>query len=217
METLSFVLSPIIAVMDFVFEIYIGLVHSVGAAILLLSATFSLVLRPFHSYGKAIEQNVSTKIEAVSQDVAQIDPKLKGEARFNAIERIYEHHGYHPISSVLLGINFLISIPVLLAAIFVITQSDAVSGQPFGFIADLSQPDQLVSLANWPINVLPVMMLVLTVIDAKIRYTTATVARHRFYIIAIALFFLVYLLPAGLILYWITANLIAFGFYLAGQ
>jgi len=200
--------------MELVFNTYISVTGSTGASVVLLSTTFSLVLWPFNGYCEAIEKGVSEKMALVGAAVADLDPALKGEPRFSATEQIYKQHDYHPISSVLLGIRFFLAIPILLSAIVLMSRSEKLVGQQFGFIGDLSQPDQLVSFSGWAVNIMPILMLGLTFVDAKVRYVDNNSARNRFYFISAVLFFLVYPLASGLILYWIGANLISFIFFL---
>lgn len=203
--------------MEAILRFYIGIISSTGVSILLLSFTFSLLVWPLQRMGGRIELRVAEKMAAASEQIAALDKGLKGERRFNAIEEIYRDCGYHPIQSILLGSSFLILIPVLVSAIFLLTGSQEVVQEKFLFIDDLSKPDGTINLYNLSINVLPFLMLGLTWIDAKLRYADNRVLQRRFAIISIILVILVYPLPSALILYWIGSNIASFIIYKTGH
>lgn len=201
--------------MGAILRVYIGLVSSTGVAILLLSFTFSLLVWPLQRMGRRVELRVAGKMASASARVAEIDSGLKGERRFNAIEEIYSDCGYHPIQSIFLGTSFLILIPVLVSAIFLLTGAPEVEGQRFLFIGDLSKPDGSLHLLGFSVNVLPLLMFALTWIDAKVRYADNRILQRRFAIISVVLVVLVYPLPSALILYWIGSNIASFLIYSA--
>ncbi len=213
METIAILLNPVVWCMGAVFRLYVAWFGSPGLAILALSATFALLLYPLQRRVNVVEKRIAGQIKIVQRDVAQIDRSLKGEARFNATEEIYQRHNYHPIKSAMVGVGFLVSLPILLSAIVLFTKAPELVGNSFLYISDLSQPDRYLSLGTIALNITPVLMLMLTSIDAQIRYGDNRPMRTRFLIVSIALFILVYTLPAGLILYWIGANCMSFLFY----
>ena len=206
-----------LALSPFVLGIYVALIGSVGVAILLLSSTFSVALWPVSRYCELVEKKINEKLSEISAEISLIDPRLKGEERFNMIELVFDRHDYHPIQNVLIGLRFFISIPVLISAIIVMNGSPELVGEAFGFIVDLSKPDELVVINGWPINAMPIILLILSVIDARIRYAGNSVAQYRFYLISVLLVALVYSLPAALILYWTGANLTAFLIFCLSQ
>jgi membrane protein insertase Oxa1/YidC/SpoIIIJ len=69
-------------------------------------------------------------------------------------------------------------------------------------------PDHLLG----PVNVLPLLMSAITVVDAKLRFKEDKSSQYRFFFIAFILLTLVYNLPAGLVLYWTGSNLVSLVF-----
>jgi YidC/Oxa1 family membrane protein insertase len=205
MYILETVLGPIVWVMELVLEFYVSLFSSIGVSILLLSFTFALVLRPLQTVAHRTEQRISKKMKTVGTEVRALKGKLKGEELFLATEQIYERHGYHPIQSVGLGISFFVMLPVLVSAILLFTGGEILTDKSFLFIDDLSKPDALWGL----INVLPLLMFAITLIDAKLRFKNDRKSQHRFFFISVVLLVIVYNLAAGLVLYWIGSNIIS--------
>ena len=204
MYYLEIVLSPIVWLMNWVLQFYIGITNSTGLSILLVSFTFAILLLPLRKMAQGLEQRISTKTQLVNEEVASLKQTLKGEKLFLATEKIYEKHNYHPIHSIGLGASFFVMLPVLISAIILFT-GDVLASKSFLFINDLSQPDNLLG----PINLLPLIMTGITIIDAKMRFNDDKSSQYRFYIIAAVLLVLVYSLAAGLVLYWTGSNIMS--------
>ena len=130
---------------------------------------------------------------------------LKGEELFFATEKTYKQHGYHPIQSIGMGASFFIMLPVLISAILLFSGDGILSGKSFLFVNDLSKPDHLFG----SVNMLPLVMSGVTVIDARLRFRDDKRAQYRFYFIAAVLLLLVYNLPSGLVLYWTGSNVMS--------
>ena len=204
MWILETVLGPIVWVMQWVLELYMRLLGSTGMAILMLSFSFALLLLPLQRMAARSEQRVSARMQEVDAEVRQLPAELKGEQRFLATEKIYEQYGYHPIQSVALGASFFVMLPVLVSAILLFT-GDLLAGQGFLLIDDLAQPDGLLG----PVNLLPLLMSAITVVDARLRFRHDAKSQYRFYFIAAVLLVLVYNLAAGLVLYWTGSNIMS--------
>ena len=205
-DFLHVLLYPIIYVLRIVFEVLESITTSAGLSIILLSLLASILLIPLQRKGRAMEDRFRIKFDSINLEIADLKKTMKGEALFRATEKVYEAKGYHPIQSVVLGVSFLISIPVLIAALLLFTTTDILDGKSFLFLSDLSKPDNLL----FSLNILPLLMSAITIIDANYRFKDDKSLRYRFYFIAIVLLFLVYGLPAGLVLYWTTSNIVSF-------
>ena len=191
--------------MELILDFYVRLFSSTGFSILLLSFTFALLLLPLQRIAQRTEQRISDKMEIVDAEVQDLKGELKGEKLFLATEQIYERNDYHPIQSVGLGTSFLVMLPVLVSAILLFTGSETVIDKSFLFITDLSKPDALLG----PVNVLPLIMSAITIIDAKLRFKNDSKSQYRFFFIALLLLILVYNLASGLVLYWTGSNIIS--------
>lgn len=204
-DVLSTVLYPIVSLMRGVLGLYYDLSGSMGLSILLLSFTFVIVLLPLGRMAERLESRIRKKVEATSAEVRDLKKTLKGEALFLATERVYKKHGYHPIQSIGLGLSFIAMLPVLVSAIILLDGTDMLAGHSFLMIDDLSRPDQLAG----PVNIMPLLMSGVTVVDAHIRYRKDPSSRNRFLCVAVVLLLLVYNLASGLVLYWIGSNMLS--------
>lgn len=194
--------------MERVLEFYVSAIGAVGPAILLLSVTFSLILFPIQMWARRWEQPMAARAKIVHLEVSEARAGgLRGEALFNETAKIYERHAYHPIQGVFGGIGLLISLPVLIASISFFHKTSIVLGQGFLVIGDLSLPDALMQFGPMAINALPIVMFLVTLVDAMIRFSDNRPARSRFLVISVVLLVLVYNMPAGLVLYWIGSNM----------
>ena len=198
MQALETILSPIVWLMELILGFYDSFLSSTGIAILLLSVTFALALLPLQKICRNIEQRICCKMKAANVEVQALKGQVTGEKLFLMTEEIYKKHSYHPIHSIALGLSFFVVLPVLISAILLFAGDTVLVGKEFFFIKDLSKPDQLLG----SINVLPLLMSAITVIDAKWRFKDDKASQYRFFFIAFVLLALVYNLPAGLVLYW---------------
>ena len=205
MYYLELILSPVVWLMREVMGFYVSIVSSTGLAILLTSFTFSLLLRPLQGVAQRKEDKLGEKIKSIDAQVQPLKETLKGEELFFAVEKVYEKNNYHPIASVGMGLSFFVMLPVLLSAILLFSDGEFLANQAFLFIADLSKPDGLLG----PVNVLPLLMSAITIVDARLRYKDDIKSQMRFLVLAEVLLVLVYNLASGLVLYWIGSNIMS--------
>ncbi|MFT5505021.1 MAG: membrane protein insertase Oxa1/YidC/SpoIIIJ [Gammaproteobacteria bacterium] len=190
--------------MELLLNFYIGIFSSTGFSILLLSFSFALLLAPLQHMALRIEERVGSKINTVEAEVEPLKVEFKGEALFLATEKVYKKHDYHPIQSIAMGASFFVMLPVLVSAILLLT-GDQLAGVKFMLIKDLSMPDGLLG----PVNLLPLLMSAITVVDARLRFKDDPKSQYRFFFISFVLLILVYNLAAGLVLYWTGSNILS--------
>lgn len=204
-EILETVLAPIIYVIGLGFSALFSVAGSAGLSIISLSVGVGFLSYPLGVWANKVERRFRERKQTVDVEVAAAVEGLKGEARFRATERVYEAHGYHPISTIILGLPFFVMLPFLLSALLLFSDHPALVGQPFLFIPDLSRPDGLFL----GLNLLPFIMTGITLLDARVRFSGDRNAITQFVIIAVVLFVLVYNFAAGIVLYWTTSNLMS--------
>ena len=203
MDTIEYLLSPIIWVMDAVLNAFYTFTGSIGLSILLLSFTFALIALPLQKKGQRIEREINEKISVIDNELKPLKASLKGEELFLATEEVYKKHNFHPIKSIATGTSFLVMLPILISAIFLFSNNPLLAHKEFFFIDNLAEPDGSFNL----VNVLPFIMLSVTLIDSKLRYKNNKQAQRRFMLIAFVLLVLVYNMPSALVLYWTGSNI----------
>lgn len=207
LDLLETVLWPVISALRYLFTVFEYQTGSAGLAIILLGFFVSLLMLPLQRVARRIENRVSVRAEAAAVEVRALKKTMKGEELFFATEDVYQRHNYHPIQLMLQSSSFILVLPVLISALLLFTNSDLLVGKSFGVIEDLSRPDGLLGI----INLLPILMVIVTVCDALVRFRDDSKSKYRFYLIAAVLFVLVYGLSAGLVIYWTTSNVVALG------
>ena len=205
LDVLELLLTPVILVMEIIFGLFLSISGSASLSIILLSLMITIMAHPLRAWAQAVETRVHLRIKAVDTEIAASTVGLKGEPRFRAVEKVYQTHNYHPIYSVALGTPLIIMLPVLLSALFLFTSNPDLTGESFVFVSDLSQPDGLL----WGLNLLPVIMTCITLVDSKIRFGNDRAALVRFLIIAVVMFVLVYGFASAIVVFWATSNLVA--------
>ncbi len=199
------VLLPVIYPMDLLFDLMWTATNSAGLSIILLAMVISILTIPLKKWAKKSEDKFLAVKQLVDIDIAKQAAGLKGEKRFEVVEKVYEKHGYHPIKSIVAGTSFVVMIPFLISAIFIFGGSDELKGVSFLLISDLSEQDHLF----FGLNLLPILMLLLGISEALLRWHNQKDQLIRYLIVSVVLFALVYSLASALILYWISMNICA--------
>jgi len=210
LDVLELTLTPLIVPMDLVFGLFRSLIRSAGWSIVLLALLMTVLAHPVRAWAQAVETRVRLRMQTVDADIAATTVGMKGEKKFRAIEKIYKAHSYHPIHSVALGTPLFIMLPILLSALFLFGSNSTLDGVAFLAVRDLSLPDGLA----WGVNLLPVIMTGITLVDSAIRYRDDRNALIRFLIIALVMFVLVYGFASAIVVFWITCNLVSMISYL---
>ncbi len=211
MEWVQLFLTPIFIPTEWLFGFFVEQFASAGIAIIVLALTFSVLLHPLQKWGKKIEMRITIKEQQVRTDMSKISSTLRGEERFHAIEAIYQQHSFHPIHNVLSGMSFIIQLPFLIVVLLLLLDNSLLNSQSFLFIQDLSQSDNLggylMGDKQYPINLLPLVLFIIGVIDAIVYYKQHPASRNKFIFISFVIGILIYPLPAAIVLYWILLNL----------
>lgn len=201
-EILYTIFLPVIYPMEMLFNLFWGLTASAGLSIILLALVISILTIPLKRWARKAEDKFFALKQLVDSSVAEEAAGLKGEKRFEVIERVYERHGYHPIKSIIAGASFFVVLPFLISAIFIFGDAESLKGVGFLVVGDLSVQDQLL----FGLNFLPILMLLLGVGEALLRWHGQRDQLVRYLIISLVLFVLVYSLASALIIYWTSMN-----------
>jgi membrane protein insertase Oxa1/YidC/SpoIIIJ len=204
-DVFALLLWPLTYIMDMAFGMFLSVTESVGLSIMLLSTAVALLTYPFRVWAQKVERRVRLRKLSVDERVIAATVGLKGEQKFRATENIYQSHGFHPIQSIALGMPLFVMLPFLLSALFLFSSNVSLEGVGFLFIPDLALPDGLLLGGN----LLPVVMTLITLIDASIRFGSDRKALNRFLIIALLMFALVYSFASSIVLYWAVSNLMS--------
>ena len=181
--------------------------HNYGWAIVLVTIGLNMLLLPVRLSGMksakkmaSLQPQIQT-INAKYKNLGLRDPK---QADKNAeVMELYKKHGVNPIASGCLPLLF--QFPFFISFYTVLTVAIELRGAHWFWVSDLSRPEQLA------IRILPVILIATQFISQKLTPPSPGVdpaQQKAMMIMPLALGFMFYYQSAGLVLYWLTGNLV---------
>jgi len=187
------VAKPIFYVLRFLHEY----THNYGVTIILLTLGIKMLFVPlqYKSY-KSMKQ-----MQVIQPKVLALQEKLKDDRdRLNKeLIKLYRDHKVNPVGGCL---PMVLQMPVFVALFNILYMTIDLRQAPFvGWITDLSTQD--------PYYVLPIVMGASMVIQQKITPTTMDPTQAKIMLVLpVFMTFLFVNFPAGLVLYWLTNNIL---------
>jgi YidC/Oxa1 family membrane protein insertase len=190
------VAKPLFSVLRFLYEY----THNYGIAIVLLTVGIKLLFVPlqYKSYKSMKDmQLVQPKVLALQTKYKDDRERLNRE-----LIKLYRDHKVNPVGGCL---PMLLQMPVFVALFNILYMTIDLRQAPFLlWIRDLSVQD--------PYYVLPVLMGISMVIQQKIMPTTMDPTQAKVMLLLPAFMTVLFLtFPAGLVLYWLTNNVLTIG------
>lgn len=190
----------LLAVVNFLHNI----LKNLGLAIIALSVLIWLVFSPLTAKSmKAMQkmQSLQPKIEQLKQAHKDTPQKLNKE-----IMALYREEKVNPLGGCL---PMLLQLPIFMGLYQMFTNSGTLNDANFLWIKDLSKPDRLFMLSNFPINILPIITALIMAIQQRqsSKYASGMQAeQQKMMNIVFPLMFgaMFYNMPSGLVLYWLV-------------
>jgi len=183
-----------------------GFVHNFGWSIILLTFLINLVLFPLRHRSMVSMKKMQTlqpKVKAIQDRYAKYKITDPERQKMNTeMMALYKQHGANPASGC---VPMLLTLPILLAFYNVLSMSIELRHAPFiGYITDLTRPDQF--------YITPLLMGATMFWQQRMMPSTGDPMQQKM-MMFMPLFFMVSFLwaPSGLVLYWLTSNLLAIG------
>jgi len=185
-----------------------NMVHSFGWAIVLVTVVINLALFPLKiSNMKSMRkmQALKPQIDAINAKYKNIkitDPR-KGEQNQEVMD-LYKKHGVNPMGGCM---PMLLQIPFFFAFYKVFTVSVEMRGAQWLWVTDLSQPEHLA------IHILPIIMIGSQFLMQKMTPQAGADPNQQKMMMFMPLIFgfMFYNFPSGLVLYYLTSNLVSMG------
>jgi YidC/Oxa1 family membrane protein insertase len=174
--------------------------HNYGVTIILLTMGIKMLFVPlqYKSY-KSMKQMqvIQPKVQALQEKHKDDRDKLNKE-----LIKLYRDHKVNPVGGCL---PMVLQMPVFVALFNILYMTIDLRQAPFvGWITDLSVQD--------PFYVLPIIMGATMVIQQKITPTTMDPTQAKIMLVLpVFMTFLFINFPAGLVLYWLTNNVLTIG------
>ena len=195
--------SPLIKIYKTLYLFAYDIAGNYGLALILLSFFTFVVLYPFNKKAQGI-QSKEHKIQVVlAPQVDLIKKHFSGREQYDQLQWLYKRYGYHPLYAIRSALGFILQIPFLTAAYYMLSELAEIQGVSWGIIPDLSSPDHLLD----GINILPFIMTLVTVIYAFVIPEISRKERLQTFGIGIFFLLLLYSAPSALLIFW-TCNLI---------
>ncbi len=182
---------PLFIVLHFIYDY----IPNWGIAIIILTILLRIVFFPLnHKSLKAMKKmaDLAPEIEKLRKKYAKDPQKLQQE-----IMKLYAEAGANPMSGCL---PILVQIPVFIALYNVLMVTVELKNVPFLWIPDLSDKD--------PFYILPILMGLSMIAQQWITPSSDKNQKMIMYIMAGVFTFLFMNFPAGLVLYWLTNNIL---------
>lgn len=180
-------------------------VHNYGWAIVLVTVGINFLLLPL----KLSSLRSMKKMQALQPEIQALNEKYKNislrdprKAQQNQeLMELYKKHGVNPMGGCM---PLLLQIPFFIAFYKVLSVAIELRGASWLWVTDLSQPETL------PIRILPLAMILTQYVLQKMTPATgADPAQQRIMLLMPFLMgFMFYGVSSGLVLYWLTGNLV---------
>ncbi len=198
--------APISLLLLRLFKWLYQLIPNYGVAIILITLFTKVILLPFtqksFTHMRAM-QAIQPKINALREKHKDNPQELNKH-----MMRLYREHKVNPLGGCF---PMLLQMPIFFALFGLLYTSIDLRGAGFiWWIKDLSLPDTVGHLAGFPINILPILMGITTVIQQKMTTVDPRQAKMML-LMPVFMTFIFYNFPSGLVLYWLVTNVLTIG------
>ena len=181
------------------------LTHNWGWAIILVTVAINILLFPLKITGMKSSrkmQSIQPELKALNEKYKNLkmnDPR-KAEQNQEMMD-LYKKNGINPVGGCL---PLLLNLPFIYAFYKVLGVTIEMRGASWLWVTDLSQPETLA------LRVLPILLIVTQFLQQKITPTPGMdpTQQKMMYIMPLFLGYVFYFYASGLVLYWLTGNII---------
>ena len=199
----SFLAKPLFLIVNWTTE---HVVHNYGWSIIVVTVALNFIMFPL----KISSMKSMKKMQALQPQISAINEKYKNiglrdprKAEQNQeVMGLYKKHGVNPMGGC---VPMLLQVPFFIAFYKVFSVSVEMRGASWLWVTDLSQPEHLA------IKVLPIVMVISQFVMQKMTPTTTggDPNQQRMMMFMPLIFgFMFYNLSSGLVLYYLTSNLV---------
>lgn len=206
----SIIIYPITLLIEIILQFGEKLFNNTVIAILGVSTAVSLFCLPLYIIAERWQQKERAQIAKLKPKVDKIKEVFKGDEQYMILATFYKQNHYHPFYAFRNSLGLLIQIPFFIAAYTFLSNYTPLQGESFFAIADLAKPDALISIKNYSINILPIIMTAINCLASAI-YTKGLSLKDKIQLYGMAFIFLILLYnsPSGLVIYWTMNNVIS--------
>ena len=183
-----------------------GLVPSWGWSIILMTICIKLLFWPLTAKASRSQKRMA-KIQG---PMSELKEKYKDNPQKMQQEtiKLFREHRINPVAGCL---PILVQMPIFLGLFYMLRTASELRHEPFFWVADLSQPDTVMEVAGFPINILPIIMGVTMFLQMHMMPVSPTadpVQQKIFKFMPLVFLVFLYNFSSGLVLYWTVQNLL---------
>ncbi len=205
----AFIAKPLFWSLQWVNERIVG---NYGWSIVLVTIVINIFMLPLKFSGLKKMKAAQTKMQALQPELTALKARYKNlglrdprRAEQNQeMMELYKKHGINPMDQMGGCVPMLFQIPFFFAFYKVLTVAIEMRGAGWLWVADLSRPETL------PIRILPVTMIATQFALQKMTPSTSTdpTQQRMMMFMPLMLGFMFYSVSSGVVLYWLTGNVI---------
>ena len=201
------VFGPLELIFETVYGIAYDIVDNPGTAIIPLSLCINFFLLPLYMRADAIQREERAREKSLAPGVARIKQAFKGDERYMMLMAYYRINHYKPVYALRCAFPLLLQIPFFVAAFHFLSNQPVFYGANWGPFANLAEPDGLLRIGGFSVNLLPILMTLINLLASSI-YLKDLSIKDKVQLYGVALIFLVLLYnsPSGLVFYWTLNN-----------
>jgi YidC/Oxa1 family membrane protein insertase len=197
----------------FISKLLLAVLHGIdhvipnyGVAIILLTILVRLCVFPLTRKGQIAMQ----RMQKLQPLIKEMQEKHKDDRQRQGREmmELYRKHNANPMSGCW---PMLLQLPILWGLYRMLMQSIDLRQQPFVFwISDLSKPDTITAIGGIPLNILPILMTISSLVQQftmpKPVDPQQAQTQKMMMFMPVLMCVMFYGLPSGLTLYWLTST-----------
>ena len=176
-----------------------------GFTIIVVTIMIKLLLWPL----TAIQVRSSKRMAKIQGPLKEVREKYKSNPQKVQMEtlKLFKENKVNPAAGCL---PLLVQLPIFLGLYFMLRTSSELRFAHFLWIQDLSLPDTITYISNFPINILPLIMGVSMFFQMKLTPSPMTdnTQKRIFQLMPFIFLIFCYNFPSGLVLYWTVQNLL---------
>ncbi|MBI2071151.1 MAG: membrane protein insertase YidC [Elusimicrobia bacterium] len=198
-------LGPLKKIIRETLAVFYRITGNYGFAIILLTIAFQVLLLPF----TVKNLKFSSKMKELAPKIQQLQQKFKNDPQKMNAEtmQLYRSHGTNPLGGCLV---MLLQMPIFIALYGALNDSYELYGADFIlWIKNLAAHD--------PTYILPILMGLAMFVQSKRTQAVSTDPSQKIflYVMPVMFTFMFLRFPSGLVLYWLTSNVISLGLTVA--
>lgn len=183
-----------------------GWVPSWGWSIILMTICIKLLFWPLTAQASRSQKRMAK----IQEPMSELKAKYKDNPQKMQQEtiKLFREHRINPVAGCL---PIIIQMPIFLGLFYMLRTASELRHEPFLWVADLSQPDTVLEVAGFPLNILPLIMGVTMFLQMHMMPVSPTadpVQQKVFKFMPLIFLVFLYNFSSGLVLYWTVQNLL---------